>query len=91
MSEHYLVIGGYGNYDAVKIVTSYVPTDNAVRELDWMAFDLNWQSGDAIGHGASEQEAINHLREELESRVHPSAWELEEGWNASTRLPIWPS
>lgn len=71
MTEHYLVIRAYDNYEAVKIVTSYLRTANAVRELDWMAYTPNWQTGDPIGHGATEQEAIDHLREELESRVHP--------------------
>lgn len=72
MTEHHLVIRIGNEYDAVKIVTNYLRTPNVVRDLDWMAYAQNWKTGDPIGHGATEQEAIDDLREELESRVHPS-------------------
>lgn len=72
MTEYYLVIRIGNEYDAAKIVTNYVRTQSAVRDLDWMAYIENWQTGDPTGHGATEQEAIDGLREELESRVHPA-------------------
>lgn len=72
MIEHYLVIRIDSEYDVVKIVTSYLHTPNAVRDLDWMAYAENWQTGDPIGNGATEQEAIDRLREELEFRIHPA-------------------
>jgi hypothetical protein len=77
MTEHYLVIRAYDNYSAVKIVTSYLRMANAAPDLDWMAYADNWETGDPIGHGATEEEAINRLREELQSRVHPQTGELD--------------
>jgi hypothetical protein len=68
--QNYLVIRIHGEYDVVKIVTSYLQTPNAVRDLDWIAYAENWQTGDPIGNGATEHEAIDRLREELEFRVH---------------------
>lgn len=70
MIEHHLVIRIGNEYEAVKIVTNYLRTPNAVPELDWMAYSQNWQTGDPAGHGATEQEAIHELRKELEFRVH---------------------
>lgn len=72
MTEQHVVVGTGKERDAVKIVTSYLATPNAVRNLDWMAYAENWRVGDPIGHGATEQEAIDDLREELESRFHPA-------------------
>jgi hypothetical protein len=72
MIQHYLVIRIDSKYDAVKIVTSYLQTPNAVRDLDWIAYAENWQTGDPIGHGETEHEAIDRLREELEFRVYPA-------------------
>ena len=70
MAEHYLVFLIDNTSEVVKIVTSYLQTPNAVRDLDWFAYSENWQTGDPIGHGPTEQEAIQDLREELENRVH---------------------
>jgi hypothetical protein len=70
VTEHYLVFLSGDSYDVVKIVTSYLQTPNAVRDLDWMAYSENWQTGDPVGHGATEQEAIEDLREELKTHVH---------------------
>lgn len=78
MAAHHLVIRMGNEYDAVKIVTNYLRAPNAVRDLDWMAYTEDWQTDDPIGHGATEQEAIDHLREELElRRKSPMTWEAD--------------
>ena len=79
MTKHYLVIRVTNKYDVVKITTSYLQTRNVVRDLDWMAYAANWQPGDPIGKGATEQQAIDDLREELESRVHPAIMREVDG------------
>ena len=70
-----MVIRIGNEYDVVKIVTNYLPTIDAVRNLDWMAYSEDWQTGDTVGTGATEQDAINDLREKLESGVY--TWEVD--------------
>lgn len=51
----------------MKIKTHYEPTPISLRQFDWSAVDDDTYDYDQpIGHGATEQEAINDLLEQLE-------------------------
>lgn len=47
-----------------KIVTKYDPPAIPIRDCDWSAVFDDYDLGDPIGHGATEQEAIDDLKME---------------------------
>lgn len=44
------------------IITSHDPAPIPLRQFDWTATYDDYEPGDPIGHGATEQEAIEDLR-----------------------------
>jgi len=53
----------------MKIVTSCVCPPIPIRSYDWCAYDddtYDGSSGQTIGHGATEQEAIEDLLEQID-------------------------
>lgn len=55
-----------------RILTSYECTSLPFRGVDWAAIDdrtYGGDPGDPIGRGATEQEAIEDLLEQMESRA----------------------
>lgn len=48
------------------IVTKFEPPPIPVRDCDWSATYADYDLGDPIGHGATEQEAIADLMIEVE-------------------------
>ena len=42
----------------MKIITSFVCPPIPMRDFDWQAVVEGYEPGDAIGHGATEDEAI---------------------------------
>ncbi len=44
-----------------KITTSYEYPPIPIREYDWSAARKDWDEGDCIGYGRTEQEAIDDL------------------------------
>ena len=54
--------------DKVKIRVIYDPTDLNSRAYDYRAIESTDEVGDRIGWGASEQEAIDDLIDQLEVR-----------------------
>jgi hypothetical protein len=44
-----------------KIITRYDPPPIPTTKFDWVAVDDNYDGGDPVGHGATEQEAIEDL------------------------------
>ena len=51
-----------------KITTEYEKTPVKNRDYDWSAFREDFDLGEPIGYGATEQEAINDLLEKEEER-----------------------
>ncbi len=49
-----------------KIQTSPIFPPIPIRSLDWCAHFDNYEPGQPIGHGATEQEAIEDLKEQVE-------------------------
>ena len=49
-----------------KIITSYECPPIPVRDYDWLAFRQDWDDGDLIGYGRTEQNAIDDLLEQEE-------------------------
>ncbi len=49
-----------------KIQTSPIFPPIPIRGLDWCAHFDNYEPGQPIGHGATEQEAIEDLKEQVE-------------------------
>lgn len=49
-----------------KIVTKYDPPPIPFRDADWSAVWSDYDLGDSIGHGATEQDAIADLKAETE-------------------------
>ena len=45
-----------------KIITSYIYPPITDRKYDWQATYGDYEEGDFIGYGATEQEAINDLK-----------------------------
>ena len=37
-----------------------------VRDFDWQAYEPGYEPGDALGHGATEQAAIDDLLDQLD-------------------------
>lgn len=60
----------------IKIVTSPVFPPIHIRGLDWCAHYDTYEPGCPIGHGATEQEAINDLLEQTETE--PESMEQKE-------------
>lgn len=52
------------NADPRKIVTKYDPPAIPMRDCDWSAVYDDYDLGSPIGHGATEQEAIDDLKME---------------------------
>jgi hypothetical protein len=57
----------------MKIITHYDPKPIPVRAFDWTAVTDEYEGGHPIGHGRTEAEAIEDLREEI-------AWREECAW-----------
>jgi hypothetical protein len=51
------------------IRTTYVYPPIPIRQFDWCATDDNYEPGCPIGFGATEQEAIDNLKREIEERA----------------------
>lgn len=50
----------------MKITTEFTDWPIVERRFDWQAYDAdNYEPGDKIGHGATEQEAIDDLLEKV--------------------------
>lgn len=49
----------------MKIITEYVNPPIPIRYCDWSAVTDDYEPGDPIGRGETEQEAINDLLEQL--------------------------
>lgn len=47
------------------IKTSFVYPPIPVRDFDWEAYIDSYEPGDALGHGATEEEAIADLLEKV--------------------------
>lgn len=53
----------------MKIKTSYDFPPIPIRSMDWSAIDDDtYDLGSPMGHGATEQEAIEDLREQISNR-----------------------
>jgi hypothetical protein len=50
----------------MKIVTDYVNPPIPVRNFDWQATTSDYEPGDPVGRGETEQEAIADLLEKIE-------------------------
>ena len=50
----------------MKIITSYDYPPIPIRSCDWSAVTDDYEPGDPIGRGATEQEAIDDLKEQIE-------------------------
>ena len=48
------------------IITNHDCPPIPIREYDWSAFRQDWDDGDLIGYGRTEQEAIDDLLEQEE-------------------------
>lgn len=54
----------------MKIITSFNYPPIPIRNYDWSAFREDYDEGDLVGHGKTEQEAINNLKEqEVENSI----------------------
>jgi hypothetical protein len=63
MSTHVRTIKG----ESVKIQTSHNRPPIRQRDYDWSAVTDDYEAGHPIGHGATEDEAIANLVEQLET------------------------
>jgi hypothetical protein len=52
--------------NSVKIVTNFDPKPIPLRQFDWSAVDDNYEPGCPIGYGASERDALDDLKGQLE-------------------------
>ena len=52
----------------LKITTTHNPPPIPLRCFDWSATLADYDEGDPVGHGATEAEAIEDLKEQLEDR-----------------------
>lgn len=50
----------------MKIITNFVYPPIPIRQFDWSAVDDNYEPGCPIGFGATEQEAIDDLKQIME-------------------------
>jgi hypothetical protein len=53
-----------------KIITRYNPVPGPSVEYDWSAIDDNYDGGDPIGFGATEQAAIDDLLDQFEDQTN---------------------
>lgn len=60
--------GGLHDWRGKKIVTEFVYPPIPIRTSDWSAALDGYEPGDCLGYGATEREAIEDLREQLEER-----------------------
>ena len=51
-----------------KIITEHIFPPIPIRQFDWQATEDGWDLGLPIGHGATEQEAIDDLMALIEER-----------------------
>ncbi len=51
----------------MKIITSYDRPPISGRQCDWSAVTSDYEPGDPIGRGETEQEAIDDLKEQLDA------------------------
>lgn len=50
----------------MNIKTSFVYPPIPVRDFDWQAYEEGYEPGDALGHGATEAQAIADLMAQLQ-------------------------
>jgi len=53
--------------DIGKLRTDYWPKPIPMRQFDWSATEDGYEPGRPIGYGRTEQEAIDDLKEQLET------------------------
>jgi hypothetical protein len=53
----------------MKIITDYWAKPIPIRQFDWSAVTDNYEPGDPIGHGTTEQEALDELLLRIEERA----------------------
>ena len=46
-----------------KIMTQYIYAPIPIRNYDWSAYRADWDLDDPIGHGATEEQAIQNLKD----------------------------
>ena len=51
-----------------KILTRYAPPPIPTRDLDWDAVSEDYEPGDPIGYGPTEESAIADLKAQMEAR-----------------------
>ena len=49
-----------------KVITTFVDPPIPLRDFDWQAYEPGYEPGDALGHGATEQAAIDDLLDQLD-------------------------
>lgn len=54
----------------MKIITEFVYPPIPIRSFDWSAVTDNYEGGDPIGRGATEQEAIADLTTQIDEQSH---------------------
>ena len=52
--------------NTMKITTTFIYPPIPVRHFDWSAIDDNYEPGQPIGYGSTEEEAISDLLSQLE-------------------------
>lgn len=52
-----------------KIITHHWKPPIPDRSYDWTAYREDWDLGDPTGYGASEQEAIDNLKEQEDEKL----------------------
>lgn len=52
----------------MKIITNHIYPPIPIRQFDWSAVDDNYEPGCPIGYGATEQEAIDDLKQIIENK-----------------------
>jgi hypothetical protein len=60
---------GWQDWPHTEFVTRYAPPSIPVRFFDWTAVEEGYEPGRPIGHGATEEDAITHLLDQLEDRL----------------------
>ena len=53
-------------YTESEFITRYDPPPIPIRFFDWTATTDNYEPGMPIGYGVSEEDAVNHLLDQLE-------------------------
>lgn len=52
-----------------EIITNYDPPPIPTNKFDWSAREANYEGGDPIGHGPTEQAAVDDLLDQLEDQT----------------------